>query len=83
MDKQISVRIPTELARALAARVRKTGEKRSDVVREALQQHLGTRRSRQKPADRVRHLIGSVRSGIPDLAERHRDYILDSLTRAH
>jgi hypothetical protein len=28
---------------------------------------------------RVRDLIGSLESGIPDLAERHREYILESL----
>jgi hypothetical protein len=28
---------------------------------------------------RVRDLIGSLESGIPDLAERHREYILDRI----
>jgi hypothetical protein len=32
-------------------------------------------------AARVEHLIGSLSSGIPDLAERHREYILASLKR--
>jgi hypothetical protein len=35
-----------------------------------------------KPAERVAHLIGSLSSGIPDLAERHREYVLTSLTHA-
>jgi hypothetical protein len=34
-----------------------------------------------KPADRVRHLIGSLESGVPDLAERHREYIVQALKR--
>jgi hypothetical protein len=33
----------------------------------------------RKPAERVGHLIGSLSSGVPDLAERHRDYILAAL----
>ena len=35
-----------------------------------------------RPADRVRGLLGSLDSGVPDLAERHREYILESLKRA-
>jgi len=30
---------------------------------------------------RVSHLLGSLESGIPDLAERHREYLLATLTR--
>jgi hypothetical protein len=32
-----------------------------------------------RPADRVGWLIGSLDSGMPHLAERHREYILESL----
>ena len=32
-----------------------------------------------KPAERVEHLIGSLSSGVPDLAERHREYVLAAL----
>jgi hypothetical protein len=32
-----------------------------------------------KRAARVEDLIGSLSSGVPDLAERHREYILASL----
>jgi hypothetical protein len=35
----------------------------------------------QKPAERVKGLIGSLASGVPDLAERHREYIIESLRR--
>jgi hypothetical protein len=36
----------------------------------------------KKPAARVAHLLGSLSSGVPDLAERHRDYLLAALKRA-
>ena len=36
----------------------------------------------RKPADRVEHLIGSLSSGVPDLAERHREYVLAALKHA-
>jgi hypothetical protein len=36
----------------------------------------------RKPAERVEHLIGSLSSGAPDLAERHREYVLAALKHA-
>jgi hypothetical protein len=35
-----------------------------------------------KRAERVEHLLGSLSSGIPDLAERHREHVLASLRHA-
>ena len=32
-----------------------------------------------RPAERVEHLIGSLSSGVPDLADRHREYVLAAL----
>jgi len=34
------------------------------------------------PAERVERLIGSLSSGVPDLAERHREYVLAALKHA-
>jgi hypothetical protein len=31
----------------------------------------------------VRDLLGSMESGVPDLGQRHRDYLLKRLRRAH
>jgi hypothetical protein len=54
--------------------------KRSEVVRIALEQFLqaGGGRPRVKA---VESLLGSLETGIPDLAERHREYVLESLRR--
>ena len=38
--------------------------------------------TRRKPAGRVRGLTGSLHSGVPDLAERHRQYVIKALNRA-
>jgi hypothetical protein len=38
--------------------------------------------SDRKPAKRVERLIGSLSSGVPDLAERHREYVLAALKHA-
>jgi hypothetical protein len=56
--------------------------KSSEIVRMALQEFLGERSGGQgRAADRVRGLIGSLDSGIPDLATRHRAYLTKSLRR--
>jgi hypothetical protein len=48
----------------------------------ALEAFLGAGEQRgARPADRVRGLIGSLTSGVPDLAERHREYIIEALRR--
>jgi hypothetical protein len=48
----------------------------------ALEAFLQASPSATKPAERVAHLIGSLASGVPDLAERHREYVLASLKHA-
>ena len=82
MNAQLTIRLPEDLDQALTTAAQQMQRKRSEVVRLALQSYLGAHsRLPGKPADRARHLIGSLDSGIPDLAERHREYILESLRR--
>jgi hypothetical protein len=83
MDDQITVRLPTPLGRALRRTSRRLGRRPSHVVRMALEAFLqGAPSADGKRAERVEHLIGSLSSGIPDLAERHREYVLASLKHA-
>lgn len=83
MKDQITVRLPRELSRALDAAAKRSQRRRSDVIRLSLIAYLtpGTS-SAGRPVDRVRGLIGSLESGIPDLAENQRKYILESLKNA-
>jgi len=81
MDAQLTVRIPLHLREALDRASHAAGLRNSDVVRRALQNYLAVADERDaKPAERVRELIGSLESGVPDLAERNRTYIIESLT---
>jgi Arc/MetJ-type ribon-helix-helix transcriptional regulator len=83
VDDQITVRLPTPLGRTLRRASRRLGRRPSDVVRIALEAFLqGAPSTDSKPAERVEHLIGSLRSGVADLAERHREYVLASLKHA-
>ena len=81
MDAQLTVRIPKHLRDALDLASRKSGLKYSEIVRLALQRHLSLPDDRdRRPAERVRTLLGSLDSGVPDLAESQRAYIIESLT---
>lgn len=80
MKEQITVRLPRELSRALDAAARRTRRRRSEVVRLSLVAFLEPHSNRPAhSADLVRDLIGSLESGVPDLAENHRRYVLESL----
>lgn len=80
MASQLTVRLPDDLKQALEMASRKLERKPSEIVRMALQEFLKTSvGTGGLPADRVRGLLGSLESGVPDLAERHRDYILEPL----
>ena len=80
MPGQLTVRLPDELSEALEAAAKRLRRKRSEVVRIALEQFLELSDDRAQPADRVRSLLGSIVSGAPDLADRHREHILVSLS---
>ena len=83
MDDQITVRLPAPLGRTLRRTSRRLGCRPSHVVRMALEAFLqGAPSADGKRAERVKHLIGSLSSGTPDLAERHREYVLASLKHA-
>jgi Ribbon-helix-helix protein, copG family len=82
VQDQLTVRLPEDLRRALRAASRRMQRKSSEIVRLALREFLGVAPgARTVPADRVRNLIGSLESGVPDLAEKHRAYVIESLRR--
>ena len=80
MSDQLTIRLPEDMNRALEAASTRMQRKRSEIVRLALSQFLDLEpRNEKTPEARVRHLIGSLDTGIPDLAENHRSYVLESL----
>jgi metal-responsive CopG/Arc/MetJ family transcriptional regulator len=79
MAAQLTVRLSEDLSSALELMAARLRRKRAEVVRMALEQFLEPPAKRdQAPAERVRHLLGSLESGIPDLAENHRAYVLEA-----
>lgn len=81
MQDQLTVRLPRDLTRALKQAAERMQRRPSDVVRMALRDYLGAYPAGSRPVDRVRHLVGSVETGVADLAENHRAYVLESLLR--
>ena len=80
MSHQLTVRLPEDLSRAVASAAARLQRKRSEIVRMALYQFLKLPpQDGETPAARVHSLIGSLASGIPNMAENHRAHVLDSL----
>lgn len=80
MDRQLTLRLPAELAERLERSAKRLRRKRSDVVRLALEQFLETP-PEGRPFDRVRALLGRFESGVPDLGQRHREHLMKRLRR--
>jgi len=83
MGSQLTVRLPDDVEKELDGIARRMRIRRSDVVRMAIRrlaEEMG-REIADRPHDRVKHLVGSVRSGIPDLGSNHREHIVRKLGR--
>ncbi len=80
MERQLTLRVPAELAAKLERSARQLKRKRSEVVRDALEQYLDSELA-TRPIERVRDLLGSVASGKADLGQRHREYLIGRLRR--
>ncbi len=81
MKQQLTLRISEEMVAQLDQVARTLGRTRSDVVRQALEQFIANP-IETRPIERVRDLLGRVESGLPDLGQRHRDYLVRRLRNA-
>ena len=80
MESQLTLRLPAALSEKLEVSARRLKRKRSDVVRQALEQFLETEPA-MRPIERVRDLLGRVESGVPDLGQHHREHLIRRLRR--
>lgn len=78
MQSQLTVRLSDDLDKELSSLAKRLRLKRSDIVRMALERFFGEFQSKEetKPYEKVKNLIGSISSGISDLGEAHRKYLL-------
>ena len=84
MQTQLTVRVPKNLNRDVSSVAKRLGLKRSDIVRMALQRFVDEIQNEKpaRPYEKVRDLIGTVASGIPDLGSEHRKHLLRLFKRA-
>lgn len=84
MAAQITVRLSEDLDESLVLLEKKLRLRRSDIVRMALRKLIEESQNSEdmRPYRRVKHLLGTVTSGIEDLGTNHRKYILRRIKRA-
>ncbi len=81
MEQQLTIRLPEELAEELGRTAKRMRRRRSEVVRLALEQYLAVQ-TQERPIERVRDLLGRVETGVPDLGQRHREYLVERFRHA-
>ena len=81
---QFTIRVPDEYGQKIAVLAEKMGLKKSDIARLALKQFLEQNLTEKQstPYEKVQHLLGSVESGIEDLGQRHRDYLIQRIKKS-
>jgi len=78
-DTQISVRLPSSLARKLDVAAEERRTDRSEIVRDALRLYLEGRSHMGSPWERIGDLAGTASGGPSDLASRHRAHLKEIL----
>ena len=72
-----------EQATALREIAAAEGRSVEDVIRESVDAYAASRnvRNRQERKEAALSVAGRFRSGLPDLAERHDDYLAEDLSK--
>ena len=81
---QFTIRMPDEYGEKVSALAKRMGLKKSDIARLALKQFIDGNLDDEQdaPYQKVKHLLGSTESGINDLGQRHREYILEKIRKS-
>jgi predicted transcriptional regulator len=83
MEMQLTIRIPDEYSLRIEKLTKKMGLKKSDVARLALKQFLDENsiEEKDKPFDKIKHLLGVAESKTEDLGQKHRDYLIQKIKK--
>ena len=83
MQSQLTVRLSDDLDKEISTLAKRLRLKRSDIVRMALERFLGEFQGEEsRPYEKVKNLIGTISSGISDLGEAHRKYLLKKFKKS-
>ncbi len=83
MQSQLTVRLPDDLNHELTEAAARLRLRRADIVRLALQRYLLEPRLQEDlaPWVKVKHLVGSIESGVADLGTSHREHLVKRMKR--
>ena len=84
MMQQITIRMTEEDLSRIEHIAKSTGLKKSDITRMAIRIFVdGYKPENGTPIyDKVKHLVGVVESGVPDLGLNHRKHLIDKIRKA-
>ena len=82
---QITIRMPDDHYYKIEMIAQKLGLKKSDITRIALKKYLEEFEIKEEasPYEKAKHLIGVAESGIADLGQNHRKYVIDRIKGKH
>ena len=77
MQGQLTIRLNSELKQGLESLSRRFHQKRSEIVRHALERFIAEETITEVPSpwQKVQHLAGTIETGINDLGEAHREHL--------
>jgi hypothetical protein len=81
---QLTIRMDDEYKGKIEMLAKEMGLKKSDIARLALkrfiEENIGNEQA--SPYQRVKYLLGTAESGIRDLGQRHREYVIEKIRKA-
>jgi len=81
--QQLTIRMPERYISKIEQIAKSSGLKKSDITRMAIRKFI-EEFSNEEEADlysKAHHLIGAVESGISDLGQNHRKYLINKLSQ--
>ena len=83
MQGQLTLRINSNLERGLEALSNRFHQKRSEIMRHALERFIAEESITEVPScwQKVQHLAGTVETGVSDLGENHREHLRSMFKR--
>lgn len=83
MQGQLTIRLSRTLKQGLEALSSRFHQKRSEIVRMALERFIAEETISEAPSpwQKVQHLAGAVETGVNDLGEAHREHLRSRFKR--
>ena len=83
MMQQITIRMTEEDLSRIELIAKSTGLKKSDITRIAIRKFVDeyNPQNNARIYDKVKHLVGVVESGIPDLGLNHRQHLIKKIRK--